>query len=216
MNSKNITSGFTPFEYKEFLDKGIGYSQYKKQMGENLAESSDVKLQNFIYLNQQRMVDVEMNYTVSDSLALFIKNINQKIFWLVITEHWCGDSSQSLPVFNKFAELSEGKIEMRIVYRDQYPEPLNVVPTTFSRIMPKIIQLDGGLNVTGVWGPCPSGAIPLKERKRLKNSAAASHDKKLHDWYANDHQDSIESEIIVLLTMHNFNVGIFNDQKITK
>ncbi len=199
MNSKNTSAEFTPAEYKEYLAKGIGYSQYKNQMGENLALSKDPKLQGFIKLNRQRMHDIEMNYTISDALALVVRNIKHKTYWLVVTEHWCGDSSQSLPVFNKFAELSDGKIEMRIVYRDQFPELLNVGITTFKRMMPKIIQLDGGFHVTGIWGPRPSGALRLMERIRSDHSTSASHDKELHDWYANDHQHSIESEIAELL-----------------
>ncbi len=199
MNSKNTSAEFTPAEYKEYLDKSIDYNQNKRQMGENLALSSDLKLQGFINLNQRRMHNVEMSYTISNEFELVVKNIKQKIYWLVVTEHWCGDSSQSLPVFNKIAELSKGKIEMRIVYRDQYPELLNVALSTFTRMMPKIIQLNSEYRVTGIWGPRPSGALRLMEKIRSDHSTSASHDKELHDWYANDHQHSMESEIAVLL-----------------
>lgn len=199
MNTKRTSTEFTPAEYKEYLAKGVDYSQYKKQMGENLALSSDLKLQGFINLNQRRMFHIEMNYTISDALALYIKNIKQKMFWLAVTEHWCGDSSQSLPVFNKLAQLSDGNIEMRIVYRDQFPELLNIGITTFTRMMPKIIQLDEAYHVTGIWGPRPTGALQLMERIRSDHSTSASHDKALHDWYENDQQHSIESEIAELL-----------------
>ena len=40
-----------------------------------------------------------------------------KMTWLVITEPWCGDSSQVLPVLGLIADLSPN-IHLRVVLRD--------------------------------------------------------------------------------------------------
>jgi hypothetical protein len=43
---------------------------------------------------------------------------------LVISEGWCGDATT--PVFDKMVTASNGKIEMKIVLRDENEELMNL------------------------------------------------------------------------------------------
>ena len=42
-------------DYEMYIIKGIGYSQYKQQMAEDLAVNADLKIKGYINLNQRRM-----------------------------------------------------------------------------------------------------------------------------------------------------------------
>ena len=51
-------------DYQGYLQKGIGYEQYKHQMAEDLLYNADPKIKEYINLNQHRMSRVEKTYTV--------------------------------------------------------------------------------------------------------------------------------------------------------
>jgi hypothetical protein len=61
-----------------------------------------------------------------------------------------------LPALNAIAELSEEKIEMKLVYPDPNDELMNTYLTNGTRLIPKLVQLDEHLNVTGILGPRPT------------------------------------------------------------
>jgi thioredoxin-like negative regulator of GroEL len=45
---------------------------------------------------------------------------------MVISEGWCGDGAQLIPVFDKMVAESDGKIDMKIVLRDENEELMNL------------------------------------------------------------------------------------------
>ena len=186
-------------DYEMYLQTGIGYDQYKQQMAEDLALNSDFKIQTYISLNQRRMYRVEKTFEISTGLAAQIKNLKHKIYWLVLTENWCGDASQTLPAFNAVAEMSKGKIDMKLLYRDENPQLMDAYLTDETRSIPKLIQLDDHLNVTAFWGPRPLFAQQLVKQIKTNPAIAATYAKELHMWYAKDKQKSLESEIAKLI-----------------
>jgi Thioredoxin len=191
-------------DYKNFLEKGISYEQYKRNMAEDLALNTDLKIKEYINLNQRRMHRVEKTFIPSAEMITQVKNLKHKIYWLIITEHWCGDASQSLPALHALAELSEGKIEMKLMYRDQNDELMNAYLTNGTRSIPKLVQLDEHLNVTGIWGPRPTVAQKLVKELKSNPTTAATYGNELHLWYAKDKQHSLEKEATQLLFRANF------------
>ncbi len=186
-------------DYQNYLQKGIGYDQYKHQMTEELLYNPDTKIKEYINLNQHRMSRVEKTYAVSEVLAQQVKRLTHKTYWLILTEHWCGDAAQTLPAFQKVADLSNGLIEMKLVYRDENPELMDAYLTSESRSIPKLIQLDAHYNVTGIWGPRPTEAQKLVKELKSNPETAASYSTELHKWYAHDKQKALETEIIKLV-----------------
>jgi thioredoxin-like negative regulator of GroEL len=190
-------------DYAAYIQKGISYNQYKQEMAEDLAMNEDIKIKEYINLNQRRMYRVEKTYNISDGLFAQVTNLKRKAYWLVLTEHWCGDASQILPALNTIAALSKGKIEMKLVYRDQNPELMDAHLTAGSRSIPKLIQLDEHFNVTGIWGPRPNTAQQLVKQLKSKPATAATYANELHLWYARDKQQSLETEIAKLIFRAN-------------
>jgi thioredoxin-like negative regulator of GroEL len=203
MKTENTITSLINLEYKEYFDKGINYAEYKEQMADDLASNYDVKIKEYISLNQHRMHRVEKTYAISDSLTQEVENLKNKTYWLVLTEHWCGDASQILPALHKIEAESDGKIEMRLVYRDQNLRLMDQYLTNNGRSIPKLIQLDSNFNVTGVWGPRPAVAQKLVMELKSNPTTAASYANQLHLWYAKDKQKSLEIEISELLLQSN-------------
>lgn len=190
-------------DIEKYLQIGISYKEYKQNMAADLALNPDFKIKEYINLNQRRMHRVEKTYVPSVAVREQIKNLKHKVYWLVITEHWCGDASQTLPLLSFLAEMGQEKIELRLVYRDQNDELMNVFLTKGSRSIPKLIQLDENGNVTGIWGPRPTVAQELVEELKANPSTALTYASELHLWYAKDKQRSLETEILNLLLTAN-------------
>ena len=193
----------TKSEYKEYLEKGISYSQYKTQMAEDLASNIDPKIKEYINLNQHRMHRVEKTYKPSEELVAQVKSLKNKIHWLVLTEHWCGDASQSLPVLSALATMSEGKVDLKLVYRDQNDALMNAYLTNGTKSIPKLIQLGENLNITGIWGPRPNIAQKLVKELKANPETAPNYATELHLWYAKDKQHEMENEIAQLVAKAN-------------
>lgn len=203
METGSQTTTLKKSDYERYIQDGIGYNQYKQQMAEDLATNADSKIKEYINLNQRRMYRVEKTFEISTQLAEQIKNLKYKTWWLILTEHWCGDASQTLPVFNAIAEMSNGKIEMKLVYRDLHPALMDAYLTNKTRSIPKLIQLDEHFNVTGFWGPRPSVAQQLVKELKSNTATAATYANELHLWYAKDRQKSLEPEIAKLIYRAN-------------
>ena len=187
-------------DYQNYIEKGIGYDQYKHQMAEDLLYNADPKIKEYINLNQHRMSRVEKTYQVSEALAQQVKRVTHKTYWLILAEHWCGDAAQTLPAFQKVAGISKGIIDMKLVYRDENPELMEAYLTGESRSIPKLIQLDAHYHVTGIWGPRPNEAQKLVKELKSNPATAATYSTELHKWYAHDKQRALEREILKLVS----------------
>jgi Thioredoxin len=203
MTTETKNSTIKKTDYASYIQNGVDYDLYKRHMAEDLALNPDIKTKEYINLNQRRMYRVEKKYHVSDDILGHIKRLKPKTYWLVLTEHWCGDASQILPALSKIAELSEGKIEMKLVYRDQNPELMDIYLTDGSRSIPKLIQLDDHFNVTGIWGPRPTVVQKLVKNLKSNPMTAATYANELHLWYAKDKLQSLETEIAKLIFRAN-------------
>ena len=190
-------------DYKNYLQKGISYDQYKQNMAEDLALNSDLKIKEYINLNQRRMHRVEKTYIPSADIITQVKNLKHKTYWLILTEHWCGDASQTLPALHTIADLSEGRIEIKLVYRDQNDELMNAYLTNGTRSIPRLIQLDLHWNVTGIWGPRPTVAQKMVKELKSNSATAAGYANELHLWYAKNKQQDLEKEVAQLLFRAN-------------
>ena len=58
-------------------------------------------LLNYSKLNDRRMTRLDKTIQLSHETLLALKKNDKPITWLVLTEGWCGDAAQALPVINK-------------------------------------------------------------------------------------------------------------------
>ena len=183
------------------------YSEYRKLVSDLLFEGKSTgneqseDLTRYSSLNETRMDRLDKTMRIPEGNSLKLKNLKREYIWLVISEGWCGDAAQLVPVFNKMAIASEDKIEMKIVLRDENEELMKLFLTNKKRAIPKLIIIDRETgSVLGSWGPRPKGATDLINDYKKKFGVIDEKAKtELQLWYLKDKGLSTQEEIINLM-----------------
>jgi len=188
------------------LENSLTYSDYKTKITElfqkGLVTGNDQneKLLHYTELNEARVRRLDKTLQLTAEVKASLENLNNEQIWLVISEGWCGDSAQLIPIFNKMAEVSD-RIELRIVLRDENDDLMNQFLTNGTRSIPLLILLDKEtLTVIGKFGPRPQEARQLildykSEHGHVDETAKTN----LHKWYTEDKGISTQNEIMALL-----------------
>src|SRR5438067_4562273 len=135
------------------FEAGMTYDAYKSQMTRN----------------KEQVEQNERDLQLKPEDVQAIRDLPQPLNVLALAEDWCGDVVANLPVVGKLAAQSNGKLNLRILLRDQQPgsqvmdEHLN--KGQFKSI-PTLIFLDGDFNEVGVWIERPASVTRLREEKR--------------------------------------------------
>lgn len=184
------------YNYPEFLQLIETLMAEGKTTGNNQSE----KYQFYTRLNFQRMQRWNKTFQISEPFAQQLKDQPQQIWW-VITEGWCGDSAQNLPGIAKMAAASEGKIELRIVLRDEHPEIMDQYLTNGSRSIPKLVAMDMTGDELFQWGPRPATAqeLMMAWKQNPDGKDFDSFEKELHTWYTQNKGIELQQEIAALL-----------------
>lgn len=185
----------------EYVDRAVDYESYTHSFSIKAhaptAEMNEQEKEMHAYyaLNWARSSRVEKVYTPSESAIHALQTMDKQI-WIVITEGWCGDSAQSLPVIHALANASEGNVTLHIVSRDTYPELLEEYRTNGSMSIPKLIACDANGTELWTWGPRPKSAQVLFDELRAQSAEKQDIYKAIHGFYAKDKGQSIEAELI--------------------
>lgn len=127
-------------------------------------------------------------------------NLKYKWLWLVITEAWCGDAAQNIPVIAKIAEINSN-IELKFILRGENLVVMDTYLTNGGRSIPKLICLDSQtLEELGTWGPRP--VIAQKRFMKDKTDPDVSHEEMVKNnqlWYLQDKTLSIQNEFLELI-----------------
>jgi hypothetical protein len=121
---------------------------------------------------------------------------------LVISEDWCGDASNTVPIIAKLAEAAPG-IEMRVVKRDENDELMDAYLTSGSRSIPLAVVLDRDFRPAGRWGPRPSELqeMVLREKKAGERPLDDIY-REVRRWYARDRGESTLREVLAVMASH--------------
>ena len=111
-------------------------------------------LVHYTELNARRMKRIEKTTTLTADLMGTLSQLNESLTWIVISEAWCGDAAQIVPVIAAIAEKSE-RIEMNIILRDEHLAVMDQYLTNGGRSIPKLICLDQQFQEVFTWGPRP-------------------------------------------------------------
>jgi len=170
--------------------------------GETSSLNPSQALIDFTKLNFARTQRIHKTISINPVVKKSAENLQHNYTWMVITEAWCGDSAQNLPVIAEIAKLNPGKIKLSILLRDENPELMDKYLTNGARAIPKLIAVNETLGKEAfVWGPRPA---PVQKLLRVwkKNPEGKSWDefeKELHGWYAKDKTQSLQHEFIQLI-----------------
>jgi hypothetical protein len=134
--------------------------------------------------------------TIKEELERFDGNLSR----LVLTESWCGDAAQSMPMMNKFTEANEG-INLKVLLRDENPDLMDAFLTNRTKSIPKLIVFDHNRNrVINDWAPRPSiGRDLANDYKKEYGSLSPEFKKDLQIWYNKDKSKNIAEDLILML-----------------
>ncbi len=192
LNTSIINSVLTYNEFVNEFNRQISVSDI------NTLNDYDKSFYDYRKLNFQRSSRLEKTFIPTDETKQLFSEINQQQKWIVITESWCGDSAQNLPVIAKLAQLS-GLIDLKIVLRDSNLEFMDLHLTNGGRAIPKLIVFDENDNKIFQWGPRPVEAQNLFTRFKNDGIAKPDINKELHLWYGRNRGKEVEREIYELL-----------------
>lgn len=187
------------------LKKSLTYAAYRSFVTEALTNNPDALAINSDYLpyaqlNETRLKRLDKTMKVAEPMTQQLKQLKKNYLWVVISESWCGDAAQSLPVMDKLAEATEA-IELKVVFRDQNLELMDLFLTNGGRSIPKLLILDrDSLEVLADWGPRPEGAQQfITDYKAAHGSIDEEGKTGLQLWYTKDKGEEIKSEIMRIM-----------------
>jgi hypothetical protein len=138
---------------REQFQAGMTYAAYKAQMTRNREQF------------EQNECDIQL----SDDDVQAFRRLPSPLNVLALAEDWCGDVVANLPVLGRIAAAANGKLNLRVLLRDQEPgsivmdEHLN--QGQFKSI-PTVIFLDEEFRELGTWIERPQSVSRLREEKR--------------------------------------------------
>ena len=183
--------------YSKYFNKAVSYQTYKDNFQEEMTSEVESKYAKYLPQNWQRQSRLDRKLKLTNALTEAAEKLETQLYWLVITEHWCGDASQIIPIINGVAEASSGKIILRFIYRDENEALMDAHLTDGkSRSIPMLLQLDKDFKFIKSYGPRPT------EAQKLVKSLLAdgdSYDIPLHTWYAKDKQKTIQEDLLNFL-----------------
>lgn len=118
---------------------------------------------------------------------------------LVISEDWCGDAANTVPVVAALAGAAPN-LEARIVKRDENPELMDLYLTGSSRSIPVAVVLDANFRPHGYWGPRPAELqefILREKRAGVRPPGDIYRDARA--WYARDRGETTLRELLALI-----------------
>lgn len=189
------------------------YIEYRKLVTDLLSEGKSTgneqsdSLTNYSKLNEARMNRLEKTIVISEDTISKLQHLDNHYIWLVISEGWCGDAAQILPILNKMALASDKKIDLRIVFRDENDDLMNHYLTNGGRAIPKVIVIckEAGIVRTD-WGPRPKGATELMAKHKKEVGPIDEKIKTdLQLWYLADKGISVQEELLAIMESIKYN-----------
>ena len=193
-----IKNRFTYEEYKNLSEELV---EQKRTTGLSQSEA----LIEYTKLNYFRMTRVDKTMVIKHDVKEAIERINEKKYWVLITEAWCGDAAQIVPIIGRLAELNN-KIELMIILRDENTELMDKYLTNGSKSIPILISLNENFEEEWHWGPRPKPAQAMViENKETQTLSYDELKKNVQLWYADDKTNTTQNELLKKINQAAFN-----------
>jgi hypothetical protein len=189
----------------ELLAQAMSYNGYMQLSEQLVAEertsgpNQSAPYVHYTKLNFQRMKRLNKTVEVPAQLTKLLQQKATNWRWMTITEPWCGDAAQCVPVIEKLA-LAAGGVETLYILRDEHPTVMDAYLTNGGRAIPKLICLDEKGAEVFTWGPRP--AVIQEVINRLKADGVTEISEiveAIQKAYNDDKQNGIYQEFEALL-----------------
>ncbi|MEO8231025.1 MAG: thioredoxin family protein [Ignavibacteriota bacterium] len=181
--------------YSEFVDE---FTKQAKVSDINTLNDYDKRFYDYRKLNFQRSSRVDKTFEPTEETKEVFSKISKPNKWIVITESWCGDSAQNLPVIATLAALNSN-IDFKTVLRDSNLDFMDLYLTNGGRSVPKLIAFDENNNELFQWGPRPAEAQKLFTELKKNGVEVSEIHKEIQLWYGKNRGKEVEKEIAYLV-----------------
>ena len=185
-------------DFAQAWSRALPIDQYIEDLLNSVPNEEDPYAK-YLVINQQRVKRLTQRIRLEPETEVAALNAQPGTKWLILNEHWCGDGAQIVPVQAAIARASNGRIEARVLFRDQNLELMDQFLTNGGRSIPKTIQMNEAFEVTKSWGPRPAEAQELVQRVKADPERAHLYSEELHKWYAVNRQQACQVELRALI-----------------
>ena len=193
------------------LERAISYYTYRELVNQLVTEGKTTgpkqteDLAEYTKLNSHRMKRLDKTIELRPDTIRVLEQIEYPVEWLVLTEGWCGDAGQILPILNKMAEISPN-INLSILLRDDNLELMDQFLTNNGRSIPKLIMIDPDtMDVLGDWGPRPEPAQLMYQGLRKNTDLPYKKiNVEMQNWYNENKSAEVQRELTAKISQLNF------------
>ena len=190
---------------KEQFENGYTYEEYRKLINELFEEGKTTgndhseAMLDYTKMNIHRMNRLDKTIEIDQELKDKLYKIPCQVNWLLITEAWCGDAAQNVPILNKIADASSN-VKLRLILRDEHLDIMDQYLTNGGRAIPKLIILDAEMNEIATWGPRPSEVQEMVLDNKLNAKLPyGEFAKVVQKWYAKDKGKLLQREMLEVI-----------------
>ena len=187
-----LRQGLTFKEYYQFSEELI---DKKITTGNDQSE----QLIEFTKLNFFRTKRILKSIQIPNDYSTTLKHIDTDWTWVLLTEPWCGDAANTVPLIAMLSTLNT-RIDLKIFLRDEHPTLMDQFLTNGTRSIPKLICYNKDFVNLGTWGPRPGELENYVTN--LKATSTLSSDelkKQIQLWYHNNKGQSFLNEFAVAI-----------------
>ena len=180
------------YTYEEYINLMARLTEEQKTSGPVQSPS----LIEYTKLNMYRLFRVDKTMVVKHDVKKMIEAISEKKYWILITEAWCGDAAQTVPVIGNLAKLNDN-IELIIILRDENPEIIDKYLTNGGKSIPILVSLNENFEEEWHWGPRPkpAQAMVMGNKEAAEPLPFDELKKNLQLWYTEDKTFTTQEEI---------------------
>jgi len=194
-------------QLKPAIQKAISYKDYLNltevllSEGKTTGPNQSEDYLHYTNLNFHRMKRLDKTVELNEDLKSLLQAIEKPQTWLVISEAWCGDAAQNVPILQKMAAQNQ-LIDLKIILRDENLDVMDLYLTKGGRSIPKLIALENEtFNEIFTWGPRPAVIQEVMNQLKEENITELSvMVEKIQIAYNYDKSQSIQEEFKAILT----------------
>ncbi len=147
--------------------------------------------------NHDLWVALYKRITIPIEISARVEALGGHWHLLVLTEDWCGDSVNIVPIVAKLTG-SVSNMDMRMLARDENLDIMDSHLTGTSRSIPIVILLNPKYEECGWWGPRPRELQKWVVEKGMKLPKEERY-KEVRTFYARDHGLTTMRELVEML-----------------
>ena len=184
-----------------FVNDGISYADYRSlidqelQTGRTTGADHSADMLHYTKMNVQRMNRVDKTVQLTAGFKEVLTQVRGNYQILVITEGWCGDAAQIVPLLPKIVAAFPDKFELKFVLRDQHLSLIDAHLTNGGRAIPAVLVIDETGELVFKWGPRPQILQNLLKGWKAESTDMKVIAEQLHGWYAKDKTLSTQQEL---------------------